>query len=547
MKSISSALDAHLALECTTLTTCWEIKRADGVFFRLTEHDQDLTIDGAVYRADMGYERTAFSNSSDLSVDNVKISSFFDDAVITEDDLNRGLFDNAEVKVFVVNYADLSQGILRLRRGRLGELQSTELGIFTAELRGMAQRLQQQIGELTQAGCRAQLGAKVQCRFPIQPDVVIRNNAYAVGDFVRVPTGNLASSILAVPLLDGDFEALTNWTTVSGAPAIVSSFGNVNPFAGSNFLHGNASSSPAGYHVRQDVDITGISGFSQSDLNAGYYYFRAAIRMNKTSDNTRDAGRIRIEALDANDSVLKEVWNSQYQILKTEETWTALSAADVQLPSGTVKLRYHVEAGSYDSIGITNIGFDELVSEIVDNNAQTGAQEFYENRIYECTTAGTTGASDPSPQYDTTIDAASADGTAVFTAREAFMRHAVVASVASKRIFTLTIDTPAASADDYYNQGAVIWESGDNADRIMEVKDWDESSAQVTLFLEMPDTIQVGDKLKIFPGCNKTRAHCRDKFTIPNSTNFANGNMKNYDGEPDLPGSDHMLIYPDAK
>ena len=60
--------------------------------------------------------------------------------------------------------------------------------------------------------------------------------------------------------------------------------------------------------------------------------------------------------------------------------------------------------------------------------------QVYEDRIYEVTAAGTTDAVQPT--YDTTIGNPTTDGTAMLTARDSFMRVAVVETVTSNRVFT---------------------------------------------------------------------------------------------------------------
>jgi uncharacterized phage protein (TIGR02218 family) len=91
-------------------------------------------------------------------VDNLDVDGVFDAATITEEALRAGLFDHAEVRVFLVNWADLSMGVLKMRRGWFGEVMLNENGKFRTELRGMAQALAQQIGEMYSPECRADLG-----------------------------------------------------------------------------------------------------------------------------------------------------------------------------------------------------------------------------------------------------------------------------------------------------------------------------------------------------------------------------------------------------
>lgn len=158
MKSISTELDDHLKLQTTTVATCWEITRSDGQVFRFTDHNADISFEGNTYYADIGYTRSAVANNSTMSVDNLDIQGIVDSAILKEDELRAGFFDHAEIKVFLVNYKDLTQGILRLRRGWLGEILYSNGGVFQTELRGMTQALSQRIGEVYTAECRADLG-----------------------------------------------------------------------------------------------------------------------------------------------------------------------------------------------------------------------------------------------------------------------------------------------------------------------------------------------------------------------------------------------------
>lgn len=172
-RSISAGLQAHIAGELTTLATCWKMTRRDGRTFTFTDHDQDLLFDGDTYTAASSYNRTAIQSKSDLSPDSLDVIGILDSAEITETDIRAGLFDFAEVRIFMVNWEDLAQGALKLRRGRLGEV-SLRGGRFTAELRGLTQAYSQHIVELYQPECRADLGDG-RCRIPISPPFLGRN------------------------------------------------------------------------------------------------------------------------------------------------------------------------------------------------------------------------------------------------------------------------------------------------------------------------------------------------------------------------------------
>lgn len=165
MKTISPELKAHLAAECTTTALCWKIVRRDGAVLGFTDHDGDITFGGVTYAAATGFTGTAIRSSGNLAVDNLDVTALFDATGITAADIEAGKYDYAEVFLFLINWADPSQGILKLQRGRLGEVQIRR-GMFVAELRSLSQSLQQTIVELSSPTCRADLG-DVRCKVDV--------------------------------------------------------------------------------------------------------------------------------------------------------------------------------------------------------------------------------------------------------------------------------------------------------------------------------------------------------------------------------------------
>ena len=158
MKQASAPLAAHLAGPVTTLATCWEITRRDGQVFRFTDHDRDIEVAGALYAARFGHARSAIASDASMAVDNLDVEGIIDAESLRAEELRAGLFDHAEVRIFLVNWATPAMGALRLRRGWLGEVVLTDTGQFRTELRGLTQALQQQIGALYTPECRADLG-----------------------------------------------------------------------------------------------------------------------------------------------------------------------------------------------------------------------------------------------------------------------------------------------------------------------------------------------------------------------------------------------------
>jgi uncharacterized phage protein (TIGR02218 family) len=157
VKTIPPGLAAHLAGEVTRLASLFTITRKDGVVFRFTDHDRDLLHAGQTYRSRAGYERTAVSGTAGLETDGLEVTAVFDDEGITEHDLLAGAFDHAEVTLALVRWDNPNQGLIKLRRGRLGET-TTRDGSFEAELRGLVDALKQEFGQVYGPTCRADLG-----------------------------------------------------------------------------------------------------------------------------------------------------------------------------------------------------------------------------------------------------------------------------------------------------------------------------------------------------------------------------------------------------
>lgn len=150
------ALQAHLASGATTVSRCWAVDRQDGVAMGFTDHDRDLTFEGRVFRASTGLTAAALEQVTGLAVDNSEASGALTSDGITEADIAAGRYDGAEVRSWLVNWADVSERMLRFR-GRIGEIRRAA-GAFEAELRGLTDLLNIPSGRVYQAGCSAMLG-----------------------------------------------------------------------------------------------------------------------------------------------------------------------------------------------------------------------------------------------------------------------------------------------------------------------------------------------------------------------------------------------------
>ena len=153
MKTISPGLAAHLASGATTLAWCWKLTRRDGAVLGFTEHDRDLAFGGVAYEAAAGFTASTIESTNGLTPGNLDVAGALTSAHLDEGDLAAGLYDDAEFEIWRVNWQDVGERLL-MRKGNLGEV-SRSGSAFTAELRGLAHRLNQPVGRLYQYGCDA--------------------------------------------------------------------------------------------------------------------------------------------------------------------------------------------------------------------------------------------------------------------------------------------------------------------------------------------------------------------------------------------------------
>lgn len=88
----------------------------------------------------------------------------------------------------------------------------------------------------------------------------------------------------------------------------------------------------------------------------------------------------------------------------------------------------------------------------------------------------------------------------------------------------------------YLDAGGITWITGGNAGVTMELKHYDAGTNIITMYLGMLLPIHAGDRFWSYPGCDKRRDTCVRNFN----------NIINNRSEPDIPGVDKMLSYPDA-
>lgn len=217
-KTIASGLAAHVQQGTTSLAYFLKITRVDEEVFGLTSHDQPVSIDGLTYQP--GFDPSSVVNATGLSVDNLEARGLISIDAVIQDDIEAGVWDFAEVRVFTASWKDPTLGSVKELRGWLGEFSFTGSG-YTVELRNLAGALNVSIGEVVSPGCSAALG-DARCKVDLT-DYTTTGEVTAATDAREFDTDLAASTVRLTPDStgippDAYFDAgLLTWLTGGNA------------------------------------------------------------------------------------------------------------------------------------------------------------------------------------------------------------------------------------------------------------------------------------------------------------------------------------------
>lgn len=158
MRTIASALTTHINSNVTTLALCMRVTRTDNVSTFHTTHQADIEYDGNTYRSNASFTRTNMQQSADFRTDEMEVFGILSVNDILQVDIRAGVFDSAAVYFFYINYNSLSDGIIKLGRGILGNVSVLD-GTFRAEVRSLHQKFNRSILRTYTPTCQVDLGS----------------------------------------------------------------------------------------------------------------------------------------------------------------------------------------------------------------------------------------------------------------------------------------------------------------------------------------------------------------------------------------------------
>lgn len=535
MKTVSAALQTHFGQATTTLAVLWKVTRQDGTVLGFTTLDKNVVYNSVTYLASSGFLPTANESKSDMSVDSLEVTGFLDNAVIKEADIRNGVYDYATVEQRVINWTDLTQGDVILRKGIIGNVKMIN-GLFTAEVRGLSQYLSTMIGSLFGPLCRAELfsdpasnnidpGSKWLCH--------VKESDYIQSGSV----GSAPDALTIVPSL----------TNTYGLPTFVASCG-FNRLTGNQ---GTGNLGGVGFTTGNIVVITVecyrvvTDAITVADTNGNVWHkVPNTFVTNNHNPSDPDFG-----------SFSQQIWYSIITNGGAGVTITATFPITVNYPaiygcevgnaSGIDQSTSATGNGVPSSGSITTVATKTLVyGSVYDDGGGSSAPG-----------SGWTNIQHQFNQYLNEYRIAASNGTFAATTNQAGAVQFTAAIVAiagaiisSTGLLQVGSTTPTAAAPfNWFTDGEITFTSGLNNGFKFEIKSWDGTS--LGLFLPMPYPPAPGDTFTIVPGCDKTPtvSGCLKFQGYDSNQNIvAVTNIKNFRGEPFIPGTDLTLNYPDA-
>ena len=534
---MSAELRASIKQGVTTLCTCISIRRRDGRSFYFTDHDVEVELDGVKHSPMNSFSRTSVTTSSELEVDSMEIRGILNSEAVGRTDVASGLFDFAEVSVYVVNYENPEYGPAKLRTGWMGEVVMNEDGTFEAEVRGLTQVLTYRIGEAYAPECRANLGDS-RCKVPLvparwQPTTGYNRETAVLGVI------NAASNFHNLSFVNASFDdqagddpttTLTGWVSEGdsgGRWAFTSTANGVQgPKSGSVFLyHTNGDNQESSRRVASQIIDLAASAVDMDAIETGLSRLSAGVWAVCLS-NIGLCG-LAVHAISASgaSTVLFDSGPRKY----AEDKWFRIDAPTLNIPASTTKLKFVLSTSKKHDHEFGG-GFDLISAAINYPNGDYGSNDQFGGVCFVATNTGYSGATEPT--FSNALGALTTDGTVVWKTVPAYSTSAEVrAPAADNRSF---VPKTLANPDGWFDGGLVTWETGLNAGRTQEIKTW--KAGRLTLFQRPYFPIKPTDTCVLRPGCDKRRVTCGGKFD----------NVINFRGEPDVPGQDEYYKTPNS-
>lgn len=210
-RAVPANLQTHLETVAPTLAMCWKVVRRDSTVQGFTAHDANLVFDGVTYYARNSWTPSDMEHKAEVAVGNMEATGIYDPASIQIQDILSGALDYSDIEVFIVNWADLTQGRILLQKSVLGEVSSGDYG-YSVEVLSLSAKLKAAVGQVISPLCRANLGDN-RC--------TVDMTGRTLSATVLTVTDNRTFTV-ADTLTEGDYDGgKLTWTTGNNAGTVI--------------------------------------------------------------------------------------------------------------------------------------------------------------------------------------------------------------------------------------------------------------------------------------------------------------------------------------
>jgi|GEM_PF-5358705 uncharacterized phage protein (TIGR02218 family) len=210
-RTCPTGLYNHLQKNCTTIATCLQITRTDGVIIGLTTCAQQLIIGGTVYQYLNSFEPSAIKSNVGKSGD-IEVTCILGTNAFTAADVLAGRYSGAIVEVFWVDYMNVANGQMIMMTGLIGDMKLSDLGVVIT-IKDLIDLLKQTVGEQYTSCCRVRDFGNSQC----DPENGLNVSQYNYAWTVAAVTTNFQYTLTAAATSpSGNYYTFGKCTFTSG-------------------------------------------------------------------------------------------------------------------------------------------------------------------------------------------------------------------------------------------------------------------------------------------------------------------------------------------
>lgn len=144
-------------VENGTLATCVKLTTTNGDVKAFTNHDIELVVDAVTYKPTPGLERITMNLRDNAEVSNQEFAGGWV-VDLNEQDMFAGVYDEATIEVFKVDWSNVVAGKIIVEIGTIGMVQWSDQG-FRADSQSQMRKAAALLGVIVTAKCRHQLFA----------------------------------------------------------------------------------------------------------------------------------------------------------------------------------------------------------------------------------------------------------------------------------------------------------------------------------------------------------------------------------------------------